>query len=96
MTVLFGGAGSSNAPAEKSKTKNESPEKERLDDVKTGDNMDEKRVKLVRHILNVKHYWMRLSSISRNNQTEVNVILRCQRLRRITLAEITIISGYHV
>ena len=51
MTVLFGGAGSSNAPAEKSKAKNESPDNERLDDVRTHDEMDEKRVKLVRHIL---------------------------------------------
>ena len=34
MTVLFGGASSSNAPEEKSKTKNETLEKEQLNDVK--------------------------------------------------------------
>ena len=52
MTVLFGGAGSSNAPAQESKSKNESPENELLDDVKAGESKkeNEKQGKLVRHI----------------------------------------------
>ena len=49
MTVLFGGAGSSNAPEEKSKKKNESPDNDELNDVNTHDDIDEKRVKLVRN-----------------------------------------------
>jgi flagellar motor switch protein FliM len=52
MTVLFGGAGSSNAPEGKSKKKNESPENdEELNDVKTHNDGDEKRVKLVCNML---------------------------------------------
>lgn len=49
MTVLFGGAGSSNAPAQKSKSKHKSPEDERLDDVQADDNKNERQGKLVRH-----------------------------------------------
>ena len=52
MTVLFGGAGSSNAPEGKSKKKNESPDNdEELNDVKTHNDGDEKRVKLVCNML---------------------------------------------
>ena len=39
----------------------------------------------------VNNYWMRLSMISRIIQTEVNVICRSRRLRRITLTEVWII-----
>ena len=35
----------------------------------------------------INNYWMRLSMISRIIQTEVNVICRSRRLRRITLTE---------
>ncbi|XP_028411550.1 multidrug resistance protein 1-like [Dendronephthya gigantea] len=47
MTVLFGGAGSSNAPEEKSKTKKESPETEESGDVKAdgNDNLPKEKVK---------------------------------------------------
>lgn len=48
MTVLFGGAGVSNAPAEKSKSKNETSEKEKDDHFKVqGHSVHEKAVKLV-------------------------------------------------
>lgn len=50
MTVLFGGAGSSNAPAEKSKTKKESLENEEPEDVKIdgNENLPKEKVKPVR------------------------------------------------
>ena len=39
----------------------------------------------------INNYWMRLSMISRIIQTEVMVICRSQRVRRITLTEVWII-----
>ena len=39
----------------------------------------------------INNYWMRLTMISRIIQTEVNVICRSRRLRRITLTEVWII-----
>ena len=39
----------------------------------------------------INNYWMRLTMIPRIIQTEVNVICRSRRLRRITLTEVGII-----
>lgn len=48
MTVMFGGAGSSNSPAEESKTKNDpSRENEKAGTVKADDSPSEKYVPLV-------------------------------------------------
>ena len=50
MTVLFGGAGSSNAPAEKSKTKEENQNQSPEGVITKDDTSDENRVRLVRII----------------------------------------------
>ena len=44
-------------------------------------------------MLIINNYWMRLSMMSRIIQTEVKVIFRSRKLRRITLTEVWIILG---